>query len=360
MPYCIYILYYSIAGKLGYYLEHRERKECSMYNYYLLILCWLWSWSVAAALDETVKNNLNYFFHHYQRPITVFEFSGPSQVYTPEVAAWRDVDATVVIVLMGKNITEEVMDRIKGTLDRVIILKPPSVGNHMLYTLSKCEHPDVVLVHDIPTDVPPLEGDFIRLLLCIGDYLGVDIRPDKVAFFNAHYKNHKLLIKITPHANGDDGFFAFFKTNKKGIIAPRWDEAVNDDSGIIYYPVISSFTDKTMYKTVRHGSKSKVVATPWHKGITLTTFVMMYGQRPGDGVILQSLQRLSKTAHNDLVMSNVLIQGDALQPIDFNDPRRYKAQSICLDTLIEAFSGDRLSFDHPFYFVDWYRRQLSL
>jgi hypothetical protein len=58
-------------------------------------------------------------------------------------------------------------------------------------------------------------------------------------------------------------------------------------------------------------------------------------------------------------MSNILIQGDTLKPIDFNDPRHEIDPDFCIRVLLECFDGERLLFKNPHYFIDYYKDLLN-
>lgn len=327
---------------------------------FILLICW----SVITpleALDQAAKAYLDEFFLQYERPITIFEFCKKSPLYySKKIAKDKRFDATAVIVFLG-DIDAGHMSRVKGTTNPdLIILRPSRVTPHLIQTLSKCEQPDVVLLHNVSSFVRRTHGDYIQHFLLLGDYLGVDILPEDMALFDEKYRTSDLLMACIPHVNNHGGVFAFFKTNKEGIVAPRWGTAENTPSMPINYVIKSNFKEKAMFK------KELRTWSNWEKGINLANYVMLEGKHPEDYIIRQAVKRLAKlikhkynNEHNDLVMSNILIQGDELKPMDFNDPRHDIDLDICIWALLKAFSGEREDFETPEYFLDYYRDRLN-
>lgn len=307
----------------------------------------------AAALDSSTHAYLDAFFSHYRRPLTVIEFSEKSEVYAKKIARDKKFDALVTLILWG---AVDKMDarRAKENIGNLLVMRPMRVTPPLLEKFGKCEHPDVVLVHDIPNEFRQMILDFIQPFLGIGDYLGIDLAASDMPFFKARYAGHPLLIATIAHASGDGGAFAFFRTEKKGTVVPRWNEAKNDQVQEIRYIVTSSFTEKKMYKPALKRY------SPWKKGINLLSAVMLGMEFPDDGAIVKAVEKLWGLRHNDLVMSNLVIQNDmTLLPIDWNDPRHDISRGVCLNALIDAFSEGRDTFESPRDFVEYYRELLD-
>ncbi len=234
----------------------------------------------------------------------------------------------------------------------LVVMSPGKVKPSMIKSLSRCEQPDVVLLHDVPAYFKASARDFITPFLGVGDYLLVDVSKQDVAMFSQKHENSSLLMQKVAHENRDGGFLALFKTGKKGLEVPRWTSSTKK-VGVINYSVTSSFTEKKMLK------EELKVTSNWEKGINLLTFVMLSGVYPPDTIIRNEIKALASVQHNDLVIGNILIQGTHLKPIDFNDKRHDISVKKCINALLEAFRKDRKKFKSPRDFHDFYRELLG-
>ncbi len=300
------------------------------------------------ALDQAAQRYISKHIARYERPLTVLEVCGNVEPYSREgVRKEGDVSYNVLFLEQSDKVISSVKRERPKSLT---LMNPKRVKVSTIRTLSRCEQPDLVILHAVPNYFKDATEDFIIPFLSVGDYLAVDIEPQDVEVFET-YKNSPLLIDTVPHKNGDGGFLAFFKTEKKGLEIARW--TASGKSSEIKYFVQSSFTSKSMFK------KDLNTRSTWHKGINLMTFVYLDGVYPSDGVIVSEARALSRLNHNDLVMGNLLIQGIKLKAIDFADKRHDISVERCLRAFLAAFEKGRATFKTPQSFHEYYKRLLD-
>lgn len=302
-----------------------------------------------AALDQAAKKYISKHIGRYERPLTVLEVRGGNlEPYSVEAIR---VNSDVSYNILFFEPSNKIISTIKRERPKSLtVMSPKRLKASMIHKLSRCEQPDLVIVDAVPKYFKDATDDFITLFLSVGDYLAVDIQPEDIEMFDAH-KDSPLLLEMVPHKNGDGGFLAFFKTEKKGLPVPRWTSSCKSND--IKYFVQSSFSSKSMFK------KDLKTRSTWHKGINLMTFVYLDGVYPSDGVIVSEAKALSRLNHNDLVMGNLLIQGAKLKAIDFNDKRHDISVERCLDAFLGAFEKGRTTFKTPQSFHEYYRRLLD-
>ena len=118
------------------------------------------------------------------------------------------------------------------------------------------------------------------------------------------------------------------------------------------YRITSDFSTKSFSK----GPLFK--PTPWIHGINMVTFVMCSGVYPTDVMIRKRIAALRNAhlEHNDLVIGNIIMQGDKLIPIDFNDTRRSGNSVSCIAAALQAFhEGNRRLKDPTRWINDYYK-----
>jgi hypothetical protein len=103
----------------------------------------------------------------------------------------------------------------------------------------------------------------------------------------------------------------------------------------VNYVLQSSFTEKKFYK------EPSCVTSDWLPGINLATFSMLYGVYPTNVMLYKQLQAFKEIEHNDLVLANIIVQGDALKLIDFADDRRSSDPRVCLKGVLKMFNNVR-------------------
>ena len=108
------------------------------------------------------------------------------------------------------------------------------------------------------------------------------------------------------------------------------------------YHVKSSFTEKYFSKkALEHPLK-------WVDGINLVTFAMLRAFILKI-VILENgcCHEKNHPKHNDLVLGNIIVQGEVLIPIDLNDSRRDADLHRCISSALKAFKEGNTRHRNP-------------
>ncbi len=238
------------------------------------------AYTEAGAVDAfEVKKILD----RYKRPFTVLEIGGGS--FALRIAAEYDCSAAVIEGDKRLQLSQACM---QGNINNLIMLEKVMTAQDFK-ELSACEHFDVVFVHDMKRlDVT------IDNLLALGDH--VLIERDATTYL--------------------------FEMSKNVLLKPTW-----GSPNTRFYAVKSNFTEKTLYKP--RGDKT----TAWQKGINLWTFKNLLGAYPAREVIEQEIKRLATFPHGDFFPWNIVIQGNHLELIDWDDnnaPGNMYNASACL------------------------------
>lgn len=266
------------------------------------------------------------FLDQYQRPVTVLEIGVKRVYYAPAIA--QRYDCTCVAL-----VTDEPWAYMLSTiayesgLENLAIANPPEITDAMLERLGRCEHFDLVIVHDFEFLGSKSGSNVLQLLCGLGDYLFIDLPTDLLRLGLQVPSTKRVLLEES------DATFCLFEIHKKALTMTRWTNT--NPETLKKYLITSTFTEKSLYKQVTN------TTTPWLNGINLITFIMLRGVFPTDEMIRADLKALKNIKHNDLVIGNLLVQGSHLIPIDFGDKRRGVDSSRCIQAAQKIFRFNR-------------------
>ena len=233
----------------------------------------------------------------YDRPFTVLELGFVEDCLSLGIAA--DYENSACVVVEDKNAPALVEKCQREYRTNIIVLQKTITAQH-LKELSECEHFDLVLVKgEIGLNACGKEA--LDYLFKLGDY---------------------VLLEPLNH----------FQTHKNVLLKPAW-----GSPNIRFYPIKSSFSEKTIFKP-RH---NKII--PWIKGINLWTFKHMNGVYPTKEIIRQEIKRLAVFSHSDFLPWNMIIQGNNLELIDWDDPNA-PANMHNADACFAQYESSRRSF----------------
>jgi hypothetical protein len=301
----------------------------------------LYSYSVDIYLSA-----ISSFLDNYTRPITILEVGLTSADYALELAS--KYKGTYALLLMKDS--QQIVDRVREkSYHNVMVLNPKKISAHSFFMLSRCEHIDVVLVHkDIYSALSKNEWQpALDALLTVGDYTFIEITP-KHAFLCKKYMDNKL----TYVKQRQEDTLLLYTYQKKGLDIPRWTARTIPVSPTPRYTITSNFNQKLLHKdTVDQPIK-------WIPGLNLKTFVMLRGIYPTDTIIAHQLRNMTHSLpyHNDLTIGNIIIQGETLVPIDFNDKRRNANMYKWLRRALRLFNGDNSRLKNPAKRVEQYAK----
>lgn len=293
--------------------------------------------------DYNVHNEQHYkvlttLLGNYTRPITILEIGVDAVFYTRAIA--DHYDSTNIVLLLHKLCSGE-HRKIEQEYDNVVLLNPRRMTLEKLRTLGRCEHFDVVIMHGIPSGLKTdhvLQQEWrttIDLVLALGDFVFIEI-PANASLYKTYLeykKGHSVSVSKT--------VLYRFDMQKKGLDIARWNLAHMPSESQPRYPIMSNFHEKIYYK------KDVPQGTPWLKGINLLTFLMLGGISPCEELIARDIEAMRSTKHNDLIIGNMIIQGNKVIPIDLNDPRWNGNLEKCVNSALAVFKGDYTRLKSP-------------
>jgi hypothetical protein len=312
------------------------------------------------------KDSIKEFALQYKRSITILEICDGTEIYCEDIINDPRIDCTLVI-LLSDDTTNEINNLISKQPKNVIVLRPKPLSFDILEKLSGCEQPDITVIHDIPVDKFKLKNYpiLIEIGLRLGDYLIMDVCE---SVYLHKFKGKSTLIKTVDNKNGR--YFVFSKCNP-GFMISRWTTKAEDISpssvtrkacSAFTYNVISDFNQKIFEKSYFTLNAETQLCDKytdrfgWAKGINLVTFVILSGIYPLPNTLLQQIRSWHSLNHNDLVMSNIIIQGTELYPIDRADKRRNFQIGDAIQLLEIAFKDTRLMCDPDSIVDDYFNR----
>lgn len=214
-------------------------------------------------------STIDAIMQRYTRPLTILVLDAPhAQTYCDLAQRY---DCCVVFMHSTQR------DNHSITGDNTIVIGKP-ITDHDLQELGSCEHFDIVIAH--PTDS---WSSIHQAVYKLGDHTFVLATPQQQMTWRM---SRKIVL------------------NK-----PTW-QSPNER----FYAITSNYTDKTLYKP----RKNEVV--PWVKGINLWTFTKLGGIYPNKQTVHNEIRRLAAYPHEDFMPWNMIVQGNSLELIDWNDP----------------------------------------
>lgn len=269
------------------------------------------------------------FVAQYKRPITVLEVAQDHIKYTHKlvddnlnVSACAICFSSKARQLNGQNNTA-----------RLSICGPRFNLGYVLECLSKCEHFDIIIIHDCLKSLFHKDFNAVKYLFKLGDNLFLEIENSYLKSLS-YYSNYKVCYNFSISKNKHKSLICFH-CPKSSLDWARWTQQYYPPKNINKYIIKSNFNTKLFIKP----EINKPII--WTPGINLVTFVMLSGVYPSSKEIIKQLKQIHFTYpnHNDFVIGNLILNGAKLTPIDFNDKRRNSESSYCLQQAIALFSN---------------------
>jgi len=277
----------------------------------------------------------------YQREYTLLELGKESCLYIPSLPFQPQMIGLALIA--QANADKEIRTLCPPYHSSVSIMTPPNLTIHMIDLLSRCEHFDVVIVHDLSSYLKVPYRQLLSVILSLGDHVFICAESKE---FDEFLKQSRQLALVS------EGLYVSH-VPKKGLDLARYTQ-VKDRASQPRYDVQSTYTHKYFYKP---GLEKPL---PWIHGINLVTFCMLHGIYPDDMTIRNQLRsmRVHCEDHNDLVLGNFILQGTRLFPIDTKDTRRYADPYKLLDIAVHVFNRGNTRLQNPQTWIDAYYRSL--
>ena len=301
-------------------------------NYYKLMLVVLMQPMVARGYTGyDGYGAIHSLLSRYSRSITILEITQKnSMCYSLDIARHYP-QATCVVVAHGR--TDSVADILEQhAITNLVLLDPPALDTYSIDMLGKCEHFDVVIVHDVEALDQKNVIPMLRLLLKLGDHIFIDSAASLRIPEGTLSQQSEV---VATHAGRS---FLYFEVLKSNLLLPRW--SIRGNAPFKHYEVMSNFHEKKLYK------RATKTTSHWIPGINLLTFIMLQGLYPTNKMIRKHLKSFKDIDHNDLVLGNMVVQGASVVPIDFRDRRRNIHPEVCIKAAKKVFRLTR-RFDSP-------------
>ncbi len=255
------------------------------------------------------------FCAQYKRPFTVLDIGANLGYFSLRLA--EDFDCTVVAI------ESDYHKRLLYNLElnenkRVIFLHQNLVFDH-LKRMANCEHFDVILCMSVIHHLPGSFQANLDMIRALGDHLIIEVPYEKHAC-------GQRVIEILNMPDGakkigegkshlDKGFRSIYHLQNPPKTLAKRHFIANTPLLSGSLRIISDFSvKKTLFE-------KKNDERDWHRGINLHTYIYMSGRYPTREHIKNLLKSLAPDPpHRDLKTWNIILQGDAIQLIDYSDP----------------------------------------
>lgn len=300
-------------------------------------------WHISVHAENRLFNDIA---DHYQRAFTCVELCRDAS-NADSLSYYKQYPDSVFVVIAPHTSDAWAYNLYQHRPRNLVVLAPQRFSEHDVVNLGGCEHPDIAIVRE-----PRLalhNADHMQAMRMLADFVITQTTCQELdAAHDADYIAEDDIWNIT-HNDGDD-IEICLKTGKPGLRAARWHEV--RDTEHVRYPVTSTFVEKSYTKHHVPGQ------TQWIPGVNLMTFVLLRGVYPHNDQIRRMLKNLRSIDHNDLVVSNMIIQGRRLAPIDYKDPNHNAKSSRCLRAARKLFKRDT-RFTDPEKAISKYRKRLA-
>jgi hypothetical protein len=279
---------------------------------------------------ETRYKIIQEVLNKYRRPFDILDI-GASQGYFSFRAAY-DYDC-VCVMIEGNNqaypkVGSQLLDlcNANDTLENIILLNKEVTLKDLL-KLGECESFSVVLAMNIIHWFGPQWREITDAILKLGDNIIIETPPEEDCASQEQnilrksieeyllFRKANILGKVPRHTS--DNVMAniyLLESEKKRLTRKHWLVPQTSD----HYTITSNYEAKTITKWPPHAHTAKV--NDWKSGINLITFLMYNGAYPSREKIEAAVKGIQDPSHNDWTVNNMILQGDRLSLIDWDDP----------------------------------------
>ncbi len=282
----------------------------------------------ASVCTEYYKDALYSFFDRYTRPCTVVEIQASKGEVTLSLAGRYPDSVFVMFESTDASIHSACMHR--ADLQNIIVLTK-TTDIETLVRLGECEDPDVILcMHGLINHSHDWE-EFIKVLAKIASHLIIAV-PESMPGVTAYLQKHGAETIATR-------LYVLHCYQEKALTRTLWPyRTVNTAEEKLV--VTSTYEDKFLCKLGKNYGNKR---TTWIPGINLVTYCICQPLYPLCRTIKRSLMKLIDVHHDDWQPKNMILQGNKISLIDYNDARTHKyspeplyARRLrCIDTYMQ-------------------------
>lgn len=279
---------------------------------------------------------------NYKRPFTVLDIGASQGLFSIKIAQRYPHAHCVMVEGDSTNQLPKICE-LNSSLSNLIVLEK-FITVEQLIELGQCEHFDVVLAFNVIHHFKEKWQQAIDALLTLGDHILIETPPRGCHtaanspiipliedYLDANAAG-KIIGKVPRYGRlglpGPDQKYAnfyLFQMHKNVLPKSTW-----GSSHLRYYAINSTFTEKTLFKP----RINKII--DWKPGINLWTFKHLNGKYPYRSHIKDEIARLSLVPHNDFVPWNIIIQGNKLELIDWED-NNFQGDANNVDVCLNLF-----------------------
>ena len=267
----------------------------------------------------------------YRRPFDMLDI-GASQGYYSFRAA-HDYDC-VCVMLEGNNpeypkVGTQLLDLCEAnhSLGNIILLNKMIIPED-LKRLSECENFDVVLALNIIHWFGSRWKEVADAILGMGRSIIIETPPqEKHASQEQNdlrnriekyllFMDARMLGEVPRHTTAHEMAKIYLIESEKNRLAKKqWLSPKSPDNDNF---ITSNYHVKTITKFPPHSRG--ITVREWKPGINLMTYLMYGGAYPSRKRVMEALRRIQEPDHNDWTVNNMILQGDQLSLIDWDDP----------------------------------------
>lgn len=270
--------------------------------------------------------NIKQIADKYKRPFTVLDIGASEGYFSIKMAQEYKDKATCVMIEGDKTLLLPEICNINKGLNNLVVLEK-FITPLDLKELGECEHFDIVLAFNVIHQMKEAWKETLDYLLTLGDYIFIETPPigchtaankdllPLIEDYLSKHKNGRVVGRVPrygrPGLDTPDQKYSnvyLFQMNKNVLTKPTWGSPNKR-----FYPVISTFNEKAIYKP----RINKII--PWISGINVWTFKNMNGTYPFKTTMHEEIKRLSALPHTDFLPWNIIVQGNHLELIDWDD-----------------------------------------
>jgi hypothetical protein len=215
---------------------------------------------------------------------------------------------------------------VNDSLENIIFLNK-AVALKDLLKLGECESFSVVLAMNIIHWFGPQWRDMTDAILKLGDNIIIETPPEEDCtspeenIFRKSieeyllFRKARVLGRVPRHTSKNKmANIYLLESEKKSLERKHWLAPKTSEQ----YIITSNYEAKTITKRPPHAERMKVY--DWKPGINLITYLMYNGAYPSREKLEGAIRDIQDPTHNDWTVNNMILQGNRLSLIDWDDP----------------------------------------
>ncbi len=258
-------------------------------------------------------NSVHTLLKKYKRPITVLIASMQPDQYALALEIADSYDSTVVII---ESHTAPLLSLISQKDYPNVVVLSSRVTDTKLKRLSECEHFDVAILGE---QLLSMRSEYVKHIM---HYITALADHHFLVFPHNEKKRESNCYRIfDKNLRLENGVIAeqnnLFETwyvpgKRRTLTRVSW---LRNKKSKNVFEIESDFEKKHLIKKKR----DRVLTSDWKPGINLVTYKCLSGIYPSSESLLEKVRATQCLSHNDWAPHNMLVQGQSIELIDFDD-----------------------------------------